>query len=84
MEQAGYSMEKSKNARTGQPVSKLLYSKLAWTTSGRAEELVKQGLSDRNSMIAFRRIRERFGKTSGAAKLSDVFQFQWTSLRTSG
>ena len=60
------------------------YSKLASTTSGRAKELVKQGLSDRNSMIAFGRIRERFGKTAGAAKLSDVFQFQWTSLRTSG
>ena len=25
------------------------------------------------------RIRERFGKTAGVAKLSDVFQFQWTS-----
>ena len=30
-------------------------------------------------MIAFERIRERFGKTAGVAKLSDVFQFQWTS-----
>ena len=28
-------------------------------------------------MIAFGRIRERFG--TGVAKLSDVFQFQWTS-----
>ena len=31
-------------------------------------------------MIAFGRIRERFGKTAGVAKLSDVFQFQWTSF----
>ena len=30
-------------------------------------------------MIAFGRIRERFGKTAGVAKLTDVFQFQWTS-----
>ena len=30
-------------------------------------------------MIAFGRIRERFAKTAGVAKLSDVFQFQWTS-----
>ena len=30
-------------------------------------------------MIAFGKIRERFGKTAGVAKLSDVFQFQWTS-----
>ena len=51
---------------------------LASTTSGRAKELVKQGLSERNDMIAFGRIRERFGKTAGVAKLSDVFQFQWT------
>ena len=52
---------------------------LASTTSGRAKEIVKQGLSDRSGMIAFGRIRERFGKTAGVAKLSDVFQFQWTS-----
>ena len=30
-------------------------------------------------MIGFRRIRERFGKTAGVSKLSDVFQFQWAS-----
>ena len=30
-------------------------------------------------MIAFGRVRERFGKRAGVAKLSDVFQFQWTS-----
>ena len=58
---------------------KALYSMLASTPSGRAKELVKQGLSDRNGMIAFGRIPERFGKTAGVAKLSDVFQFQWTS-----
>ena len=58
---------------------KALYIMLASTTSGRAEELVKQGHSDRNGMIAFGRIRERFCKTAGGAKLSDVFQFQWTS-----
>ena len=56
-----------------------LCSMLAATTTGRAKELVKQGLSDRNGMIAFGMIRERFGKTAGVAKLSDVFQFQWTS-----
>ena len=58
---------------------KALYSMLASTTSGRAKELVKRELSDRNGMIAFGRVRERFGKTAGVAKLSDVFQFQWTS-----
>ena len=52
---------------------------LASTTSGRAKELVTQGLSERNGMIVFGRIRERSGKTAGVAKLSDVFLFQWTS-----
>ena len=58
---------------------KSLHSMLAATTSGRAKELVKEGLSDRNGMIAFGRIHERFGNTAGVAKLSDVFQFHWTS-----
>ena len=58
---------------------KALYSMLAATSSGRAKELVKQGLSERHGMIAFGSIRERFGNTAGVAKLSDVFQFQWTS-----
>ena len=56
-----------------------LYSMLAATASGRAKELVKQGLSERNGIIAFGRIRERLGNTAGVAKLSGVFQFQWTS-----
>ena len=43
------------------------------------KEFVKRGLSDRNGMIAFGKIHERFGKTAGVAKLLDVFEFQWTS-----
>ena len=58
---------------------KALCSMLAATTSGRAKELVKQVLRERNGMIAFGKIRERFGKTAGVAKHPDVFQFQWTS-----
>ena len=57
---------------------KALHSMLAATASGRAKEFVKQEHSERNGMIAFGRIRERFGKIVGVAKLSDVFQFQWT------
>ena len=70
-----------RRARTREPNSwcQSSVSMLAATTSGRAKELVKQGLSERNGMIAFGRIRERFGKTAVVAKLSDVFQFQWTS-----
>ena len=48
---------------------KALCSMLAATTSGRAKELVKQGLGERNGMIASGRIRERFGQTAGVAKL---------------
>ena len=60
---------------------KALYSMPASTTSGpgRAKKLVKKGLIDRNGMIAFGKVRERFGRTAVVAKLSDVFQFQWTS-----
>ena len=58
---------------------KALHSMLAGTTSGRAKELVKRGLSERNGMIVFGRTRERLCKTAGVAKLSDVFQFKWTS-----
>ena len=77
MEQDGYRKETSKKNRTAGV--KALHNMLASTTSGRAKELVKQGLGDRNGMIPFGRIRERFGKTAGVAKLSDLFQFQWTS-----
>ena len=55
---------------------KALFSMLASTTSGRAKELVKQGLGDRNGTVAFGRVRERFGKNAGVANLTDVFQFQ--------
>ena len=52
--------------------AKALHSMPASTTSGRAKELGEQGLSDRNGMVAFGRIRERFGKTAGVAKLTGV------------
>ena len=57
---------------------KALFCMLASTTSGRAKELGK-GSSDRNGMVAFGRVRERFAKAAGVAKLTDVFQFQWAS-----
>ena len=71
MEQHGEEQERE-NRTTG---VKALYSRLAAPTSGCAKELVKQGLSERIGMVAFRRIHERFGKTAGVAKLLDVFQF---------
>ena len=77
---ANWMLQGSEQEQRDQTVGvKALCSMLASTTSGRAKELVKQGLSDRNGMVAIGRVRERFGKTAGVAKLSDVFQFQWTS-----
>ena len=72
-EQTRYWSEQEQRDRT--VGVKALYSMLVSTTSGRAKELV----GDRNCMVAFGRVRERFGKTAGVAKLSDVLQFQWTS-----
>ena len=57
---------------------------LVRTNSFRAKDLVKQGLSDRNGTIAFQRVRERFGKTPSATKLTRVFQFRWTSSDSLG
>ena len=68
MEQHGYCKETSKNARIEQLVSKLSTACWRRTTSGRAKELAKQGRSERNGMIAFRRICERFGKTAGVGE----------------
>ena len=83
-EQSGYCRGATKNDESRTAGVKALYSMLAATTSGRAKELVKQGLNERNGMIAFGRVRERFGKTAGVANLSDVFQFQWTSRQSGG
>ena len=70
MEQDGSCKETSKNAGTEQLVLYL------YTACWRPLLLAVQRSS---WMIAFGRIRERFSKTAGVAKLSDVFQFQWTS-----
>ena len=52
---------------------KALHSMLASTTSGRAEELVKQALSDLNGMIAFGR-----NSTRPLVWRSSQTCFQWT------
>ena len=51
--QTGYCRGVSKNSETGTAGVKALSSMLASTTSGRAKELVKQGLSERIGMVAF-------------------------------
>ena len=66
---------------------KALCSMLAATISGRAKELVKQGLSERSGMIAFRRIRERSARLLEWRSSQTCFSSSGhplTALRTSG
>ena len=49
------------------------------SNNARTEQLVLKLFSMLAATTPFGRIRERFGKTAGVAKLSDVFPFQWTS-----
>ena len=76
-----YAMSVLLNTCSGMTNRVLIDDRARWILQGdeQERELVTQGLSERSGMIAFGRIRERFGKTAGVAKLSDVFQFQWTS-----
>ena len=67
-EQSGYCKESEQEQRDRTAGVEALHSMLASTTSGRAKQLVKQGLRDPNGVIAFGRVRERFGKTAGVAK----------------
>ena len=84
---ARWILQGDEQQRENRTAVKALYSMLAATTSGRAKELVKQGLSERNGMIAFGRTREGFGNIAGVATLSDVFSSSGHPLtvwRTSG
>ena len=63
----GYCKVTSKSKRRELQVSR----EAATTTSGRAKELVKQGLSDRSGMIAFGTVPKRYD--------TDVIQIGWTS-----
>ena len=57
---------------------------LAATTSGRAKEIVKQGVADKNGMIAFGRLCERLGKTAGVAEAQRRFTVPVELQRESG
>ena len=58
--------------------AKALFSMLDTTTSGRAKELVKQGLRKRNGVRLVDYLND-LAKTTGVTTLTDAFQLQWTS-----
>ena len=60
-----------------QAANDLVYAILALNTSGRARQIVKENVG-RNGVEAWVRLRERFGKTTGATTYVEMFKFNWT------
>ena len=58
----------------------MLFSVLAVNTTGRARDIVKE--HRRDGAAAWLRLKERFGKTSGATTFSEVFAFPWKQVST--
>ena len=52
---------------------KVLYAVLAASTAGRAKVIVRE------DAWAWARLRERFGRDSGATSFTEVFQYSWPS-----
>ena len=63
-------------------VKQLLYAILALNTSGRAKQIVKETAVSRNGLEAWVRLRERFGKTTGATSYAEIFKYNWTTQRS--
>ena len=57
---------------------KLLYAVLAANTAGRARMIVRED-NTKNGAWARARLRERFGRDSGATSFTEVFQYSWPS-----
>ena len=60
-----------------QAANDLLYAILALNTSGRARQIVEENLG-RNGVEAWVRLRERFGKTTGATTYVEICKFNWS------
>ena len=58
-----------------------LFTTLAMQTTGRAKQIVKECSQTRNGAEAWVRLRERFGRTTGATSYAEIFKFTWTSSR---
>ena len=61
--------------RNGQRV---LYAVLAANTAGRARVIVRED-NTKNGAWAWARLRERFGRDTGATSFAEVFQYSWPS-----
>ena len=57
---------------------KVLYAVLAANTAGRARMIVRED-NTKNGVWAWARLRERFGRESGATSFTEVFQYGWPS-----
>ena len=57
---------------------KVLYAVLAANTAGRARMTVRED-NTKNGAWAWARLRERFGRDSGATSFKEVFQYGWPS-----
>ena len=55
---------------------KVLYAVLAANTAGRAKVIVREDAT-KNGAWAWARLRERFGRDSGATSFTEVFQYSW-------
>ena len=57
---------------------KVLYAVLAANNAGRARMIVRED-NTKNGAWAWARLRERFGRDSGATSFTEVFQYSWPS-----
>ena len=57
---------------------KVLHAVLAANTAGRARMIVRED-NTKNGARAWARLRERFGRDSGATSFTEVFQYGWPS-----
>ena len=57
---------------------RVLYVVLAAITAGRARVIVRED-NTKNGAWAWARLRERFGRVTGATSFTEVFQYCWPS-----
>ena len=62
---------------------KVLYAMLAANTAGRTKVIVRED-NTKNGSWAWARLREMFGRDSGATSFTEVFQYSWPSETVRG
>ena len=58
-----------------------LFTMLAMLTVGRAKQIIKECSITRNGAEAWVKLRERFGKTTGATSYAEIFKYNWTTTK---